>query len=960
MDTNLHMVILAGKTPDKRQLSELAGDMDATIYRYAQLSRGVRRLEEKQADIVLLIPDRDDTSWLRAVSRICREHDTCPVLIGVDDPDQQTEALEAGAFDVFSREEITQRDMQRLLRQMTRQRDLEKRLKQHQKLFAWVEKTARIGTWHMELGHLPQWSEGVHRILNDNGRLTDFASTRQFVLPEDREIYDQANKATLEEGWPLDFEYRIMDPEGNLKHLHLHRRVIHDVDGTMTGAYGMIRDVTPEREFENYLFRRDAILQVVGSFAEKFLREGEWHKGTDNALEALGKATEVSRVFIFQLNNNSDGPTTVSMTHEWTAKNVTPVIDRPEMREQTFSPIFDRWRGVLSRRKVVAGKIRSFQSTERKFFEQTEAKSILLMPVFVAGKWWGFIGLSEHEEERDWLPVEIESMTMVADMFGAAILRNRMESQLKKANRAAEEAKIMAMDASRSKSAFLANMSHEIRTPISGILGMAEMTITTGLNEEQREHIDMIRDAARSLLAIINDVLDISKIEAHKLELKLEDFEIRPLVERTIRQFAPMTEKKPVSLNHMVSGAVPTMVHGDPDRLEQILRNLISNAMKFTDRGFVDVTVEMKEKTDDAICLLFKVQDSGEGIPEDMLETVFESFTQVDSSVRKKHQGTGLGLTISKEFVEMMGGTINVESEYGSGSTFYFTVCLEESKRKGTAPVMPIPAIPAGMHLTILLAEDNLLNQKFLVHFLTMFGHEVIVAENGVIALERLKKHGQDIDLILMDIQMPEMGGIEVTNAIRNSSGKQFNKDIPIIALTAYAMKGDKDRMFAAGMNDYVSKPVDMKELSAAIARAVADKKGKTGSSGPAMPSGNTAKRESSPTMTLDLDSLTDRFDGNITLLKDILTLFLGEAQTHMDTIDANLKTANLEELGAALHSITNIASHVLAMDIVAISRELEKRCYHESFEEVAPDIRKLLPQIQALTTVVRQTLDSM
>tara|TARA_Y100001954_G_scaffold194876_1_gene210496 strand:- start:2042 stop:4918 length:2877 start_codon:yes stop_codon:yes gene_type:complete len=958
MGTELRMVILAGKKPEERLFSELSGDMTVTVYRYAQLSRGVRKLEEMEPDIVLLIPDSDDTSWPRAINRICQEHDTCPVFIGSDDQEQQ-KALESGAFEVFSREEITQGDMQRLIRNVVRQRDLEGHLKQQQKLFEWVEKTARIGTWQMDFGHMPRWSKGVRRILNDDGRLTDFASARQFVLPEDREIYDQANKATLEQGWPLDFEYRIQDPEGNLKYLHLHRRVTHDPDGTMTGAYGMVRDVTPEREFENYLFRRDAILQVVGAFAEKFLREGEWHKGTDEALKALGKATEVSRVFIFQLESETDSPAMVSMTHEWTAENVTPIIGQPEMHRQTFSPTFDRWHGVLSRRKVVAGKIRSFQSTEREFFERTEAKSILLMPVFVADKWWGFIGLSEHEEERDWLPVEIESMTMVADMFGAAILRNRMESQLKEANRSAEIAKTMAMEASQSKSTFLANMSHEIRTPISGILGMAEMTITTGLNEEQREHIDMIRDAARSLLAIINDVLDISKIEAHKLELKPEDFEIRPLVERTVRQFAPMTEKKPVSLNHMVSGAVPNMVHGDPDRLGQILRNLISNAMKFTERGFVDVTVEVMEKREDAICLLFKVQDSGEGIPEDMLGTVFESFTQVDSSVRKKHQGTGLGLTISKEFVEMMGGTIHVESEYGSGSTFSFTVCLGVSQNKATPHVTSTSSIPTGMHLNILLAEDNLLNQKFLVHFLTMFGHNVIVAENGVAVLETLKRQGHDIDLILMDIQMPEMGGIEATGIIRKHTGKEFKSDIPIIALTAYAMKGDKDRMFAAGMDDYVSKPVDMKELSAAIARAVAGKTTKQGS-GPAMPSGATPKRDAAPVVTLDLESLTNRFDGNQSLLKEILTLFLVEADNHMENLDASLESANLEDLGAVLHSITNIASHVLAMDIVETSRQLEKRCYHETFEQVEPEIRKLRPRIQALAKVVGETLDTL
>jgi signal transduction histidine kinase/CheY-like chemotaxis protein/PAS domain-containing protein/HPt (histidine-containing phosphotransfer) domain-containing protein len=962
------ILVLGGRNLDEGAVRSLFGEADVDLVRYAAVSRGVRRLESHPAPLVVVAPDPADDTWARALRRVREEYGAKPALLvppgGLESGDAEVtqRAMEGGAFDVFFLGESTPGDVARSLRHAACQNGLEVELAGERAKSRWIEETGRLGSWEMDGAGRVEWSDGVRRIFGDDGRLTeDFMSLRQFVLPEDREIFDQANKATFEQGWPLDFEYRILDGAGKVRHLHLHRRVEGGSGDTVTRAYGLVRDVTAEREFENFLFRRDAVIQVVGSFAGRFLREPDWESGISNALSALGKASDVTRVFLFRKASSRDDQAALTMTHEWAAPGVDPLLGRPEVEDKDFSQ-YAQWRASMLRRRVVVGNVRSFRSDEQSLFRLFGAKSVMVVPIFVGRHWWGFIGFSEHRKERDWQPVEIESLTMVADIFGSAILRRRMEEKLVAANSLAEEAKTMALDASRAKSRFLANMSHEIRTPISGILGLAEMIITTGLTSEQRKNMDMIRGAARSLLGIVNDVLDISKIEAERMELAPEDFDLRTLMETVVGPFMPQADQRGLLLRHRVDPDAPARVHGDPDRLAQILVNLLGNAMKFTERGLVELTVKVAVREPERTCLLFTVRDTGAGIPADKLEAVFDSFTQVDNSVRKKHQGTGLGLTIARELVEMMDGVIRVDSEPGEGTTFTFTAWFgmprkaEAEAPKGASPM------PRGLHLNLLLAEDNPLNQKFLTHFLTMFGHTVTVAGNGLEALEVLRRRGREIDLVLMDIQMPEMSGIEATRAIRESDGRAFDPAIPIIALTAYAMKDDRERMTRAGMDDYVSKPVDMKELSTAIARnmpatesprrgvAVVGAEG----SGPK----DTAPKAKG--FELDIPVLVERFDGNTEMLGEILELFLLESGPRLAALDAGIASGRPEELGPILHSITNLAGHVLAVEVMERAHSLESLCNKGRMAEALKGAAELRPRFAELIEAVRRGAETL
>nr|WP_321513381.1 response regulator [uncultured Pseudodesulfovibrio sp.] len=949
----MKLLVLAGKNVESASIIPMLQGHDHSLVHLASVSRGIRRLEKQETDCVILVPDEGDTTWARAIRRIRKEYGVHVIIL--IDGEHQEKVLSLGGFDSFPYDHRMLGNMSRSLRHLESQLALERQLDQERALHEWMEETDRLGSWEMDSQGRVRWSKGFRRIMERGCHSLDesFDSIRPCVHPEDVEVFDRANEATFEQGWPLDFEYRVVGKDNKINYLHVNREIELDDAGKIRRAHGMARDVSLQKELEELLFRRDAILQVLTSFAGRFLRKADWEEGISNALNELGKVADVTRVFLFSKNNNESSAETLTLSHEWVAEGIPSISGKPEFINQSFSPQYDAWRIPLLRRKIICGHVKDFRKGERAFFEATGAKSVMVVPVFAGDSWWGFLGFSEHREERDWLPVEIESLTLAANLFGSAIFYGRMGEKLVSANRSAEEASAIALEASLSKSMFLANMSHEIRTPISGILGMAEMVVTTGLTDEQREHMDMIRDAARSLLNIVNDILDISKIEAGKMELKPVDFEFRSALETSVRSFGPQADINNIVFRYSVSEDVPIMLNGDSDRVGQVLWNLLGNALKFTERGLVELTVDATLREADRVCLLFKVRDTGVGISQDKLDSIFDSFTQADSSLRKKHQGTGLGLTISRQLVNMMGGEIGVESAVGFGSTFHFTAWFGVAKeQKAIEPLRT--STPMALHLNILLAEDNPLNRKYLTHFLSMFGHTITTAENGIEALNILETKGKKIDIVLMDVQMPEMSGIEATQAIRESDGKLYDRSIPIIALTAYAMKGDKERMLASGMNDYVSKPVDMHALSDAIVRCMGSRPPRERGGGAAAVQtleGRTGK-DAIP-FTLDMQALINRFEGNMTLLKDILDLFVVEAEEKLTNLDKATGIRDAKMMGASLHSITNIASHVLAMELVKKSRELEKRCYLGQVDSVIRELEPLKNGFKKLVKAV-------
>jgi PAS domain S-box-containing protein len=654
--------------------------------------------------------------------------------------------------------------------------------------------------------------------------------------------------------------------------------------------------------------------------------------------------------------------------------------------------------------------------------------------------------------------------------------RKRADAELLQAKEAAEAA-------SRAKSEFLANVSHEVRTPLNGILGMTDLALQTDLDAEQRDYLGMVRSSSDALLAVINDLLDYSKIEAGKMHLDPVDFDVRELVDATLRPLALRAHAKGLELTYHVRPNVPEMLVGDSFRLQQVLVNLVGNAVKFTEHGEVAVQVETTAFAQSEVGLHVTVRDTGIGIPADKHAIIFSPFAQADGSTTRRFGGTGLGLSISARLVDLMGGHIWLESEPGQGSTFHFTVRLARSFTVSTAqralqgrtaclrgvpvlvaddhatsrrlledlltgwrmaptavedgeralaelrdaaargrrfPVLLVDAHMPGLDgfelvrrvrqqpelagavvlmlssldhpgdtarcaelgvaaflgkpvkpaellrtlidlldasaggrepadaaaegdtppvlppLRVLLAEDNAVNQKLVVRLLQRGGHTVTVAENGRQALEVLL--AQPFDLVLMDVQMPEMDGLEVTRALRGAE-KETGRHVPVVALTAHAMPGDRERCLAAGMDSYLTKPVEPRELWDAVRGALA---------GPA------ASPERPP--ALDRAAILQRLEGDEALLRELVELFRGDSGALLEQARAALAGRDAEGVRRAAHTLKSSLGLFEADGALASARRLEEAAgagdlaaAEEAFAVLQERLGRLRPALQAL-----------
>lgn len=551
----------------------------------------------------------------------------------------------------------------------------------------------------------------------------------------------------------LNYVEEGLDKHGNTTTILSTKVPVYNKSGKISGIVGIGRDITDRKKFEDALIKSEVQIKALLNNLP-FLA---WLKDSE------GKFVEINDSFVKECGKTYD-----------------KIIGKTE---------FDIWPYDIAQNYLI-DEMQVISSEKQKQSEEIKNKNgstawyeTFRKPIYDAqGRLIGTTGFSREITER-----------------------KIIENELKKAKEAAEEA-------TQAKSQFLASMSHEIRTPLNGIIGMNEILKQTQVNVDQKEYIDIIDFSANNLLTIINDILDFSKIEAGQIELEKTPFNLIKSIDKIIQMVSVKSKDKQIEFHKIISPEVPATVKGDPVRINQILLNLTNNAVKFTEKGSISITVEVLEETQSNLKLMIKVIDTGIGIKEGGKARLFKEFSQVSAYTTRKHGGTGLGLAISKRLTELMQGEIGVESEVGKGSTFWFTILIEKADESISESSANLEIVLPFRPLDILIAEDNLINQKVVKTILENMGHKVVIAQNGIEALDFYNT--SHFDIIFMDINMPLMDGVEATKKIRViEQNNQQQKKMRIIALTANVVKEDVKMYLAAGMNDYITKPFKVSDL---------------------------------------------------------------------------------------------------------------------------------------------------
>ena len=821
-----------------------------------------------------------------------------------------------------------------LIRDFSDRKRVEEELRRERANLERAQNIANLGSYYRDLvTNEGYWSDQLYHIfgLDRSDEPLTLEKMAEYAHPDDQhllpDLLDDLEHGVSE----YEYTFRIIRPDGDVRFLRMIGKMELDRNGRPLSHEGALLDETERRRAELALERQQILDSRLSLLAGKLLTE---HRLEEISRRVLDTASDLIG-FAYGYVGIIDPETGLLF-----AQSRIPQawdICRGHDRNLFFDRRCGFWDWILDRQESF---LTNDPGSHHAFSKIPEGEcgitNCLSVPAVVDGKLLGQILLANAPD--GFSTSDRSTALRLGSLMSLSLQRARFEGQLVRAKEEAEQASL-------AKSRFLATMSHEIRTPMNAIINMTELARNTELTEEQRGYLDVAGDSASHLLEVINNILDISRVESGRLELESVDFDLVELIRSSVQPLAYQASSKGLTLDMVVEGEFLRFVRGDMARLRQVIVNLVGNAIKFTVEGGVHVSVYCENR----VCLLkngrakdpseqptvmvsFHVSDTGIGIPAGMLDNVFEMFTQADGSISRKYGGTGLGLAISRQLVELMGGSMEVKSIEGEGSDFYFSLPLEvgDPERARNRKRMPQPE-RQGEPQRILLVEDNEANAQVARALLNKLGHHMTVAEDGRKALEMLRR--ERFDTVLMDLELPGMDGLEATRRIRAGEAGPEAREVPIIAMTAHALSGYREKSLEAGMDDYLSKPVEFKALVRLLGWA--DEKRLSEPDGP-------------PDVPEEEDPLrgkaaaVERLAGDAGIHAQACSMFLDSWQDKFKLLEQGLAAEDMEQVILAAHSLKGNCAMIGAESCREASHAVEKMAR----EENAAKARELLPKL--------------